>query len=53
MTVSRSKGLKICAWCQKVLGSASGLSGDTHGICPECEKKLRKQIAEAKKRKGK
>jgi hypothetical protein len=30
-----------CAWCGKNMGTkpGNGLSGITHGICPECEAK--------------
>jgi len=36
---------RICAWCQRVLEhDASGLTADSHGICPPCQDKL---LAEA------
>lgn len=43
----------VCAWCQKSLGTKRNGSGTSHGICSKCEKKLRKEIETAKKRKGK
>lgn len=34
-----SQGKRICAWCKKDMGAAS-TEEDTHGICPDCEKKF-------------
>jgi hypothetical protein len=33
---------KVCAWCQTEMGEIDCLvSGVTHGICPDCAKKMR------------
>jgi hypothetical protein len=32
----------LCAWCGRDLGP-SGTAEDSHGICRECDKKLRQQ----------
>jgi len=37
--MKRKKSRAICAWCGKVLGEAD-TPEDTHGICPECARKL-------------
>ena len=41
----------ICAWCGKEMGvkEAEGGSGITHGICPECNKKVREDLQARKK----
>jgi predicted amidophosphoribosyltransferase len=36
------QGRMICAWCGRDLGP-SGARADSHGICAECERKLRQQ----------
>lgn len=38
-----SEGRRICAWCKKDMGEFSG-SGDTHGICQDCYKKVMSTI---------
>lgn len=38
----KPQGRMICAWCGRVIG-ASGTDADSHGICAECERKLREQ----------
>ncbi len=36
----KSKGRRICAWCGKDMGELEEEGGfDSHGICPDCEKK--------------
>jgi len=36
---------KVCAWCKRVLGyTPSRHSGVTHGICNECNDKLRQEV---------
>ena len=36
---------RICAWCRKDMGkSKDDEEGETHGICPECKKKLYKEL---------
>ena len=38
----REDKLKIvCAWCGKAMGTKAGGDGVSHGICPECLKKIR------------
>jgi len=41
-----SEGRKICAWCKKDMGYFDG-QGDSHGICPECFKKMKAEIRES------
>jgi len=32
---------RVCSWCKKKLGTTpSNQDGDTHGICPECQKEF-------------
>jgi len=37
----------VCAWCGKDLGEKEGESGEggnvSHGICPKCFKKVKKE----------
>ena len=42
------EGRRICAWCKKDMGDAPGTSGDTHGICPACKKKMMKDLPKKK-----
>lgn len=36
---------RICSWCLKVMGDAPpGTTGDTHGICPDCEAKMNQEL---------
>ena len=38
------KAPRICAWCQRVLGTGETTTGEpTHGICDECAAKLLEQ----------
>lgn len=50
-------GKIIYAWCKKIMrDGVANFSGASHGICPQCETKMKKQIEEmkrAKARKGK
>ena len=40
------KALRICAWCQRVLGTGETTTGEpTHGICDECVAKLEQEDA--------
>ena len=32
------EGDKVCAWCNKHLGSDPQINGTSHGICPDCMK---------------
>jgi hypothetical protein len=35
---------EVCAWCKKEMGEKEGVEGGiTHGMCPECEDKIRKE----------
>jgi uncharacterized Zn finger protein (UPF0148 family) len=45
----------ICAWCEKYLDTRKAISpGKTsHGICPECDKRIRKEWEESKAAKKK
>lgn len=36
----------LCAWCEKVLIPGDDSGAISHGICHECEKKMRLQIAD-------
>lgn len=42
MTGTERKGRFVCAWCGRDLGP-SGTREDSHGICAECERKLRER----------
>ena len=39
---------RVCAWCQDTLGSSGEdndrYEGQTHGICSDCEEKVREDI---------
>jgi hypothetical protein len=39
------EGRRICAWCKKIMGDAPDVNGDTHGICPDCKKKMLKNYS--------
>jgi len=39
------KGRRVCAWCKKDLGEFDG-KGTSHGICPECKKKMEQEHPE-------
>lgn len=41
-----SCGLRVCAWCEKVMGPAVDLlPGEvTHGICPVCVAKVKGEL---------
>ena len=41
-TERKPQGRMICAWCGRVIGP-SHMDTDSHGICSECEAKLRQQ----------
>lgn len=49
--MSEAKAKRVCAWCKKDMGKTDEdtyNTGDiTHGICPECKKKLVSEINEA------
>lgn len=45
------EGRKICAWCEKDMGHLDDKPGDSHGICPDCLEKQRKEIEDLKKKK--
>lgn len=36
----------ICAWCQRWMGDKMPFSNlaETHGICPECKKKMMEEL---------
>jgi hypothetical protein len=38
----------ICAWCGKVLKRGINTDRNSHGICPECKKKLLEKYAKGK-----
>jgi DNA-directed RNA polymerase subunit RPC12/RpoP len=44
-SIQEKKILKeVCAWCKKELGEKEGVEeGVTHGICPECSNKVRRE----------
>lgn len=42
------EGRRVCAWCKKDMGEAPGLSGDTHGVCPACKEKVKKDFSKKK-----
>ena len=42
------EGRFICAWCGRDLGP-SGTERDSHGICSECDRKLREKAKEGKR----
>jgi len=37
--VLSEEGRRICAWCKKDMGEYEG-QGNTHSICPDCEKQV-------------
>jgi hypothetical protein len=39
----------LCAWCQKILVSGDDPGPISHGICPECEKKMRLEVIDLQK----
>jgi len=38
----------VCAWCNKDMGEkdGQGVSGTTHGICPDCQEKIMNELKE-------
>lgn len=38
----KPRGRMLCAWCGRDLGPR-GTDADSHGICADCERKLRQQ----------
>ena len=43
------KPASICAWCQKVMKKGD-MATATHGICPQCYRKLMKEVEEHKRK---
>jgi hypothetical protein len=33
----RTRGLMVCAWCSRYLGTVKGVERVSHGICLECK----------------
>lgn len=42
------EGQKKCAWCGKDMGDAPGVTGVTHGMCPDCREKWEKDAPKPK-----
>jgi hypothetical protein len=36
--------LVICAWCKKYLRGDKACPNVSHGICPECDTRIRKEM---------
>ena len=47
----------VCAWCEKDLGTKEVNSGSgaeiTHGVCPECAKKVMNEYRDIKEKEAK
>lgn len=36
----KAQMMRICAWCEEVLGNKEGRAVITYGICPGCKEKV-------------
>lgn len=41
----------ICAWCKKVMSDPGNTIEESHGCCPNCQKKLDLELEELRKEK--
>ena len=45
--LEHSRGVRVCAWCGKFLGTCEAAGGVSHGICVLCAMRLAREQRDA------